>query len=64
MYFLGPKSLCKNYKGSDIIVFPYPHKPTYYVQCNAGGSPSCRKCPDGLVFDNTIKVCNFPVKKH
>ena len=56
---LGPKSLCKNYKGSQFIVFPYPHKPTYYVQCSHG-TPACRLCPEGLIFNNKVKVCDFP----
>ena len=60
----GPKSLCKDYKGSEFIVFPYPHKPTYYVQCLPNGTPVCRRCPEGLIFNNKIKVCDFPAKKH
>ncbi|XP_066930490.1 uncharacterized protein [Clytia hemisphaerica] len=54
-----PKSLCADYPHSDYVVFRYPHKPTYYVQCVAG-SPFCRKCPHGLIFDNKVKVCVFP----
>ncbi|XP_066930500.1 uncharacterized protein [Clytia hemisphaerica] len=59
-----PKSLCADYPHSDYVVFRYPHKPTYYVQCTAG-SPVCRQCPHGLIFNNDIKVCDFPpAKKH
>ncbi|XP_066927483.1 uncharacterized protein [Clytia hemisphaerica] len=58
-----PKSLCADYPHSDYVVFRYPHKPTYYVQCVAG-KPFCRKCPHGLIFDNKVKVCVFPPKKH
>ena len=38
---------------------PHPTNCSLYYQCN-GDLPILMECPDGLFFDTSLNVCNWP----
>ncbi|XP_066936915.1 chondroitin proteoglycan 1-like [Clytia hemisphaerica] len=56
-----PHSLCKWRKVGDIFAYS-EHKPAYFVTCSNTGTV-CRRCVDGLIFNEKFKACVRPLKK-
>ena len=50
-----PDSLCK-WKPVGLLFRLSEDKPNYFVTCTNGGSV-CRRCQDGLIFNNRNTVC-------
>ena len=55
---LDGKVECPDWNG-DVIFLPDPDDCSKYYQCTPSG-PVPQQCSDGLLFDPTINVCNWP----
>ncbi|MDH6135193.1 hypothetical protein P3T37_004603 [Kitasatospora sp. MAA4] len=39
--------------------YPFPNDPTVFVECN-NGVAYVRACPEGLTWNQTLMVCDYP----
>jgi len=55
---------CPDYSATDgyAVYIPHPTNCSLYYQCvsNNNYEPTLMSCPDGLYFDSSLNVCNWP----
>ena len=52
--------LCPVSEDGHPVSYPHPTDCSMFYQCDAGGIPVLMSCPDGLFFDPSLNVCNWP----
>ncbi|KAK2707149.1 peritrophin-1-like [Artemia franciscana] len=50
---------CPSVDDNESVYYLYPGNCTQFIQCS-NGLATVHKCPPGLVFDDSLNVCNFP----
>lgn len=58
--FKCPKPPAGGCKGPKDCLYPHPKSKKHYVQCNDAGIAYQMPCPEGLLWNNKDKICDWP----
>merc|ERR1711973_728428 len=51
---------CKPSEDGKPVFIPHPFECAKYFECQFQGGAISMSCPDGLVFDPDLEICNWP----